>query len=859
MSADLPASSAEGIATATAATATAATTAGDDASQRLGLTSAQAAQRLQLDGPNALPEPRTNAALLLASKFWGPVPWLLEAAIVLEAALGNAVQAGIIAVLVIVDAVLAYRQEGSARAALDLLRQRLHVEARVLRDGTWSQVSSEALVTDDVVYVRKGDFVPADLRVVDGQLSLDQSALTGESAAVEVAAGGPAYSGSVVLRGEATAVVTATGARSYFGRTAELVSTARAPGNLQKLIFGFVQALLVLDAVIVVAVLGDGFARHIGLAQLLPFAVILVVAAVPIALPTTFTLASALGSRELAERGVLVTRLAAIEEAASMEVLCSDKTGTITENHLVVDKVHAYPPYDDQAVVSWAAAASDEATADPLDIAVLNAAKERGTQPEGARQSFTPFDPSIKRCEAVISTPAGARRAVKGAPQVVSTLVASPPSDLTSDVAALAAGGARVLGVAEGPVDGPLSMVGLVSMDDPPRPSSAPLIRRLRNLGVRVVMVTGDNIATARAIARRVGIGDRAVPAAVLRNPAVASNPAATSDIADATQPSAEVAPRAAFEIADVYAEVLPEDKLRLISLLQEHGTVVGMTGDGVNDAPALRKAEVGIAVANATDVAKSAASMVLTEEGLDNVVAAVEVSRRIHERMLSYTLNKIIKTLQVSLFLGLGLLFLGKFVTTPLLVVLLLLTNNIATMSLATDRVGTPRYPERWTVRSLLIASVGLSLPILALSFGVWFAGADGLGLGVPALQTLTFVWLVTSAQATIYSVRERHHFWHSAPSLWLAASSALDLVVVVVLAWQGWLMTPIGGAALGLGVGAGFAFLLVADVMKTTTFRLAHLSPSTKAYGPSTSRASQECTSRPSTSAAHADATTS
>jgi len=789
---------------------------GGMATERLGLSSAEAALRLQKDGPNAIPEAHVNRVLLLASKFWGPVPWLLEAAIVLEAALGNAVQAVIIAVLVTLDAVLAYRQEGSARAALELLRQRLRVEARVLRDGTWSQVSSEALVTGDVVYVRKGDFIPADLAILDGQLRLDQSALTGESAAVEAGVGAAAYSGSVVLRGEATATVTATGARSYFGRTAELVSTARAPGNLQKLIFGFVQALLVLDAVIVVAVLGDGLARHIGLAQLLPFAVILVVAAVPIALPTTFTLASALGSRELAERGVLVTRLAAIEEAASMEVLCTDKTGTITENRLAVETVRSYPPYDDDSVVAWAAAASDAATGDPLDVAVLKAADQRGTQLPGTRQSFTPFDPAIKRCEAVFDTPAGARRTMKGAPQVLSTLVASPPNELTSDVTTLATGGARVLGVAEGPVQGPLAMVGLVSMVDPPRPSSAPLIRHLRNLGVRVVMVTGDNIATARAIASRVGIGDRAASAEVLRGPAAATGPA----VADAMR-------HAEDEIADVYAEVLPEDKLRLISLLQAHGTVVGMTGDGVNDAPALRKAEVGIAVASATDVAKSAASMVLTEDGLDNVVSAVEVSRRIHERMLSYTLNKIIKTLQVSLFLGLGLLFLGKFVTTPLLVVLLLLTNNIATMSLATDRVGTPRYPERWTVRSLLIASVSLSLPILAMSFGVWFAGADGLGLRTPALQTLTFIWLVSSAQATIYSVRERHHFWHSAPSLWLAASSALDIVVVVVLAWQGWLMTPIGGAALALGVGAGFAFLLIADAMKAATFRLAHLAP--------------------------------
>jgi len=776
-----------------------------------GLTSEEAARRLARDGPNAIPEPHQRKVLLFAAKLWGPVPWLLEAAIVLELVLGNYAQAVIIAILVALDAVLSFREEGDAQAALDLLRKRLTVEARVERDGSWAVLAAAEVVRGDAVHIRQGDLVPADLVVTSGEVALDQSALTGESHAVTVQPGGKAYSGAIVVRGEATGRVEATGTATFFGRTAELVGSSHAPGRLEQLIMGFVRALLVLDAALVVAVLADGAVRHLAWSGLLPFAVILVVAAVPVALPTTFTLASALGSRELADKGVLVTRLAAIEEAASMEVLCSDKTGTITENRLSVEALQVYGGCDDTHLLQVAAAASDEATQDPLDLAVLAELHARGIADLGIRRSFEPFDPATKRSEAVVAGPRGPVRVVKGAPQVVAAASdAGAGADATlKDVARLSATGARVLGVAEGAPGGqagdPMTLLGLVALSDPPRPDSAGLIVHLRRLGVRVVMVTGDGLATARAIARSVGIGERATPAAALRE-----------------HPDAGLG---VDELSDVYAEVLPEDKLQLVARLQRTGLVVGMTGDGVNDAPALRKADVGIAVASATDVAKAAAGMVLTDPGLENIVSGVQVSRRIHERMLTYTLNKIIKTLQVSIFLSLGFLLFGTFVTTPLLVVLLLLANNFATMSLATDRVGTPTEPQRWTVLSLVLASAGLAVPLILLSFGVWYAGSLWLGLHTGQLQTLVFVWLVTSAQATIYSVRERHHFWHSAPSGWLATSTVMDLVVITVMAWRGWLMTPIGLGALAVGFGAGVAFLLLGDAIKGQVFRRAGL----------------------------------
>jgi len=772
-----------------------------------GLSEAEAAALLARDGPNAIPEARQSKLALLASKLWGPVPWLLEAAIVLELVLGNYVQAVVIGVLVALDAGLSFREEGGAQEALSLLRQQLQVVARVCREGSWRQVPAAELVAGDTVHVRQGDLVPADIELTEGELSLDQSSLTGESMSQSAAVGARAWSGSTVVRGEATGTVVATGTHTEFGRTAELVSSSHAPGRLEQLIMGFVTALLVLDAGLVVLVLVDGALRHLSWSALVPFAVILVVAAVPIALPTTFTLASALGSRELAAHGVLVTRLAAIEEAASMEVLCTDKTGTITENRLAVSGLVPYG-CDETYLLQLASAASDEATQDPLDLAIMAEMHRRGLDPLGTVREQVPFDPATKRAEATVDTPDGALRVVKGAPQVLATLCddRALPDTVASDLARLADSGARVLGVSQGEPGGPPQLAGLIAMADPPRADSARLVDRLHGLGVRVVMVTGDGLATARAVAGQVGIGDHACDPSVLRGP--------------------ERSHLTASEACDVYAEVLPEDKLALVDRLQGGGTVVGMTGDGVNDAPALHQAEVGIAVSSATDVAKAAASLVLTEPGLENVVAGIEVSRRIHERMLTYTLNKIAKTLQVSIFLSIGIVAFGQFATTPLLVVLLLLTNNFATMSLATDRVSTPRAPERWGVAGLVIASVTLAIPLILLSIGVWYIGQLGLGLGLGALQTLVFVWLVASAQATIYSVRERQHFWHSRPSTWLVASSIADIVVVVVLAWRGWLMAAVPLDAIGVGLAMGVLFLLVAEVVKSGVFRMAGLS---------------------------------
>jgi len=761
-----------------------------------GLDSREAAARLALHGPNAVPEEHRRPLWRFLRKLWGPVPWMLELTLLLQLVLGKQTDAAIIGALLVFNAGLGFAQERRAEGALALLRERLVVRARVRRDGRWQLLPAEVLVPGDVVRLRVGDFVPADVRAVEGQAAVDRSALTGESVPVEVGPGDTLHAGSLVRRGEITGEVTATGARTFYGRTAQLVKTARSASQLESLILAIVEYLVVLDTALVAVVLAFALFAGMPLGDVLPFALILLVASVPVALPTTFTLAEAIGALELAARGVLVTRLSAVEEAAAMDVLCSDKTGTITRNELSVSGLHAAAPYDEGELLRLAALASDEATQDPIDLALLAAARARGLAVDDVpRLEFIPFDPATKRSQALVREHGTDLRIVKGTPAAVAPLCAAPPEP--EAVRRLAAAGARVLAVAAGPPAG-LRLVGLVGLADPPREDSAALLAELRRLGVRVLMVTGDAVETARAVAARVGLGDRVCPVEVLRS-------------GDA---------RTLLDY-DVFAGIYPEDKFRLVKALQQAGHTVGMTGDGVNDAPALKQAEVGIAVANATDVAKAAASMVLTNPGLTDALAAVDVGRQIHARMLTYTLNKIVKTIQVGLFLSLGLVALHVFVTTPHLIVLLLFTNDFATMALATDRVSAAPRPQRWHVRAIVLGALLLAAGWLVFSFATFLVGRDVLGLDVPELQTLVFAMLVFSGQATIYLVRERGRLWASRPGGWLVAASVGDVLAVSWLATFGILMRPLSAATVVGLLGAVAAWALALDALKARAFR--------------------------------------
>lgn len=763
----------------------------------IGLTSAQAAEQLKQFGPNSIPEPRRYPLRTFLKKFWAPVPWMLELTILLELYLGRHTEAIVIAVLLIFNAILSFTQENRAQNALALLKQKLTVQTRTLRDGQWELISAETLVPGDVIHLRMGDLIPADARLISGTIEMDQSALTGESQPVEAGGGQNAYAGAMVKRGEATGEVTAIGVNTKFGKTAELVGKAITVSHLEEVIFSVVKYLVIADVILVLLVVAYAFYFHITWHQILPFALIILVASVPVALPAMFTLATALGATHLGKKGVLVARLSAIEEAAAMTVLASDKTGTITENRLKLNAVKAYSPFKEEDVIRLGAQASWSATQDPLDLAILEGAKDRQIVTTGERLNFTPFSPATKRSEVLITQSDGSKiRIMKGAPQTIAGLVGGV--DIRAGEAELASQGDRVLAVAVGPDSGPYQMVGLLGMQDAPRPDSAALIQELNGLGVRVVMVTGDEALTAKAMAQQVGIpGD------------VCSS----NKLQDIQQGSAGD--------CNIFAGVFPEDKFHLVKGLQKTGHIVGMTGDGVNDAPALKQAEVGIAVSSATDVAKAAASLVLTAPGLSNILDAVKESRRIYQRMLTYTLNKIIKTFQIALFLSLGFIISGEFVVTPLLIILLLFANDFVTMSLATDHVSYSPKPDRWRIAPLMVAAFGLALPVLLLSFAFFFVAKNALQLPLAQLQTLMFVMLVFTGQANVYLVRERQRFWKSKPGGWMLLGTLADVILVSLFANQGIFMAAIPAIYVGISLLVIVLYIPLVDWLKILIFK--------------------------------------
>lgn len=729
-----------------------------------GLSSEEAHLRLQKYGLNTLPEEKHHPLQDFLRKFWAPVPWMLEIIILFQIILGKLTEAWVIAGLVLFNAILSYFQEGKAKNALRLLRNKLDVQARAFRDGQWKLISAQQLVPGDAILLRMGDIVPADVQLVQGHVLIDQSAITGESLPVEPSSGENCYAGSIVKHGEAYAKVVSTGKNTFYGKTTEIMRSAKTPSHLEKTIFSIVKYLVVFDIFVIISIFIYSLYHGISLTEIVPFSLLLLVASVPVALPATYALSTALGSMELAKEGVLVTRLSAIEEAAAMNVLCVDKTGTITQNSLRVSALRSYESCTNDDLLSLASQACEEATQDPLDLAILRAAKEcRSEYSTVEKLQFIPFDPDRKCSEAIIRYKGQELHVLKGAPLELLKMV-QRSYDL-----ALPTKGYRLLGVIFGVKD-QYKLAGLIAFEDPPRETSKQAIKEIHDLGIRILMMTGDSPETARSVASQVGIGSKAF----------------SRD--DIQLLSAEKIIK-----ADIIAGIFPEDKFNIVELLQKEGDICGMTGDGVNDAPALRKAEVGIAVSNATDVAKAAASLILTNPGLTDVVQAIKSSRLIYQRMLTYTLNKIIKTLEIAVLLGLGLILTNHFIISQLLIVLLLFTNDFVTMSISTDRVSFSQKPDHWDIKKLTLIGGIFAACVLALSFAILFAGSKLLHLSILELRTLIFLTLVFTGQATVYLVRERSHFWHSRPSSWMMTCSLLDIALVSTLAVKGVLMTPL------------------------------------------------------------------
>ncbi|HUW64053.1 MAG TPA: plasma-membrane proton-efflux P-type ATPase [Spirochaetia bacterium] len=734
-----------------------------------GLASAEVTQRLKAYGYNEVPEKKVSPIIRLLRRFWDLTAWMLEITIILTIVLHKYLDMYMIVSLLVLNAVLGFLQERQASNAVETLKQKLHVNCRVLRDGNWLVLPARELVPGDVVRVRGGDFVPADLKVLKGDLEIDQSALTGESLTVTKAEKDMVFSGSIVKSGEANALVALTGTQTYFGRTAEMVRIAKPQLHSEAVIAQVVKWLMVMIGGFVAAAFVMTIILHMDVLNILPLMLILLVSAIPVALPAMFTISMAIGSLEMVKRGVLITRLNASEDAASMDILCADKTGTITMNQLTVAGVLPLEGFTEDDVIMFGALASQEANRDPIDLAFIKEASDRGIGTSVYRQAeFVPFDPRTRRTEATVEGPGEQFRVVKGAVNIIAALANADLASLEDRMTVYASRGYRTMAVALDRQGG-LRVAGLVALYDKPRPDAKKFIEELNKLGVAVKMLTGDALPIAREIGAEVGFGARITRIAEFKE-ILKTDPEKAAAIA---------------EESDGFAEIYPEDKYALVKALQSKHHIVGMTGDGVNDGPALKQAEVGIAVNSATDVAKAAASAVLTSEGLSNIVDLVKVGRMIYERIITWIFNKVVKTLETQIFIIIAFFLTGRFVVSAFDMVLLLLMTDFITLTISTDNTRWSRKPNAWNINSVVKVSVILGIVVTLESLVLLYLGMGPFGLAADpaALHTYAFAILFYFGTLKIFVVRERGRFWQSFPSKTLFLTILGDMILAGAL----------------------------------------------------------------------------
>jgi H+-transporting ATPase len=747
-------------------------------SSKKGLSSSEAKERLQKYGPNEITERKVNPILKFLSYFWGPIPWMIEIAAVLSAIIQRWEDFAVIFALLLVNAVVGFWQEHKASNAIELLKQRLAPKARVLRDGKWTDLPSKGLVPGDLVRVRLGAIIPADIKLIEGDyLEVDESALTGESLPVEKHVSDIAFSGSIVRQGEMNGLVFATGMNTYFGKTAKLVEVAKTRSHFQKAVIKIGDYLVRLAVVMVAVVIIVATLRHAGFLETLQFALVLIVAAIPAALPAVLSVTMAVGAIELAKREAIVSKLAAIEEMAGVDILCSDKTGTITQNAIKVAEAVPFEGFSEKDVLLYGFLASREEDQDVIDNAVIERAKEIRALPDSFKiLEFKPFDPVSKRTEATVEVEHSFKVA-KGAPQAILSLVkdATVGSKVDALVNSFAAKGYRSLGVARAD-GGDWKYVGLLALYDPPRDDSAETIKAAQSdMGVKVKMVTGDHEAIAREIARRVGLGTNILPASAF-----------------VSKPDEEA--EEMIEGADGFAEVFPEHKFRIVELLQSKGHIVGMTGDGVNDAPALKKADAGIAVAGATDAAKSAADIVLTRPGLSVIVDAFKESRKIFQRMNSYAIYRITETLRVLFFITLSILVFNFYPVNAIMIVLLALLNDMAIISIAYDRAEYAKKPSTWDMRNTLGVATFLGILGTIESFILLFIALNYLHVPMDIIQSFIYLKLSVAGHLMIFIARTRGPLWSYRPSNILIGAVGGTQALATLIAVYGILIPPIG-----------------------------------------------------------------
>ena len=776
-----------------------------------GLSQDEANKRLAQYGPNEIAEHTTNALLKFLTYFWGPIPWMIEIAVILSGAVGHWADFAIILVLLFSNAVVGFTEERQAGNAIDALKAKLAITARVRRDGQWITSAARDLVPGDVIRLRLGDIVPADARLLDGDpVEVDQSTLTGESLPATRNPGEAVFSGSIIRRGEIGGLVYATGTRTYFGKTAELVQDVHTVSHFQRAVLKIGNYLIILAVALVAVIAAASLLRGDPVLTTLQFALVLTVAAIPVAMPTVLSVTMAVGARLLAIKQAVVTRLVAIEELAGVDVLCADKTGTLTQNSLTLGEPFTVGDVTAADVILNAALASRADNDDPIDLAVLGALTGKDALHGYQVTHFQPFDPVHKRTGATVTAPDGTTFTVsKGAPQVMLTLATDaakirPAVDNT--VNDFAARGFRSLGVARADADGQWRLLGMLPLFDPPREDAKSTIATARAMGVAVKMVTGDALAIAKETATKVGLGSGILDATSLGEVHKSETDAVGQSI----------------ETADGFAQVFPEHKFHIVDVLQRRGHIVGMTGDGVNDAPALKKADCGIAVSDATDAARAAADIALLTPGLSVIIDAIRESRKIFQRMNSYAIYRVAETLRVLLFVTMAILVFNFYPLTAVMIVMLALLNDGAILSIAYDNVHYRNQPEAWNMRLVLgIATVlGVVGPIAA--FGLFYLGDRVFDLGHPRLQTLMYLMLSVAGHLTIFLTRTRGPFWSIRPAriLWIAVLGTQTIATLIAV--YGLFMTPLGWGWAAFVWAYALIWFLLSDRVKLRAYRI-------------------------------------
>jgi len=776
-----------------------------------GLTDVEAKKRLARYGPNEIAEKKTNLVLKFLSYFWGPIPWMIEAAVILSAVADHWPDFFIILLLLVCNAVVGFWEERQAGNAIAALKKELAIQSKARRDGKWITPPARELVPGDVIRLRLGDIVPADARLLAGdEVAVDQSALTGESLPATHKPGDAVFSGSIMRRGEIDALVYATGTHTYFGRTAQLVGEAQSVSHFQTAVMQIGNYLIILAVALVAIIIVVAICRRESILTTLQFALVLTVAAIPVAMPTVLSVTMAVGARLLAKKKAIVSRLVAIEELAGVDVLCSDKTGTLTQNKLTLGEAFTVDGIPGDQVILAGALASRAEDKDTIDLAVLGGVKDDKTLKSYQVIHFTPFDPVHKRTEATVKGADGKQFDVaKGAPQVILQMSANAneaKAAVEKAVNVFAGRGFRSLGVARADEKGKWRFLGVLPLSDPPRESAKATIVSARQMGVNVKMVTGDQIAIAREMSRQLGLGTNILDASGLGDSKKKETPQETQLI----------------EKADGFAQVFPEHKFHIVDILQQRGHIVGMTGDGVNDAPALKKADCGIAVSGATDAARAAASIVLLTDGLSVIIDAIKESRRIFQRMNSYAIYRIAETLRVLLFMTLAILVFRFYPLTAIMIVMLALLNDGAILSIAYDNVHYKDKPEAWNMRLVLGISTVLGVIGVVSAFGLFYLGERVFKLDRAHIQTLMYLKLSVAGHLTIFLTRTRGPFWSIKPAkiLWIAVLGTQ--IIATLIAVYGLFMTPLGWGWATFVWGYALAWFLLNDRLKLLAYRI-------------------------------------